>query len=168
ALKFKISDLRSYWKQISILATIALVICAVLFGSLLYGFQLLVGHHVPILVLLLLGAALGATDPIGIKGVLSSIRAPHHLIVKLEGESLFNDAMCIALFMTLLNVLQGEHFSLVATLEALLYEIVVAVGIGWAFGIGTLRLLRGKHEMESLILTTALLASGAYLVALFA
>ena len=32
-----------------------------------------------------------------------------------------------------------------------------------AFGIGTLRLLRGKHEMESLILTTALLASGAYL-----
>ena len=36
-----------------------------------------------------------------------------------------------------------------------------------AFGIGTLR-LRGKHEMESLILTTALLASGAYLVALFA
>ena len=77
-----------------------------------------------------------ATDPIGIKGVLSSIRAPHHLIVKLEGESLFNDAMCIALFMTLLNVLQGEHFSLVATLEALLYEIVVAVGIGWAFGVG--------------------------------
>lgn len=39
ALKFKISDLRSYWKQISILATIALVICAVLFGSLLYGFN---------------------------------------------------------------------------------------------------------------------------------
>ena len=118
------------------MATIALVLCAVLFGSLLYGFQLLVGYHVPILVLLLLGAALGATDPIGIKGVLSSIRAPHHLIVKLEGESLFNDAMCIALFMTLLNVLQGEHFSLVATLEALLYEIVVAVGIGWAFGVG--------------------------------
>ena len=27
ALKFKISDLKSYWKQISILATIALVLC---------------------------------------------------------------------------------------------------------------------------------------------
>ena len=88
--------------------------------------------------------------------MLSSIRAPHHLIVKLEGESLFNDAMCIALFMTLLNVLQGEHFHYI---KALLYEIVVAVGIGWAFGVGVLRLLRGKHEMESLILTTALLAS---------
>lgn len=168
ALKFKVSDLQVYWKPISILATIALLICAALFGGLIFGFQYLIGNPVPILVLLLLGSALGATDPIGIKGVLSSVRAPHHLMVKLEGESLFNDAMCIAVFMTLLNVLEGEHFSLLATLQTLLYEIIVAVAIGWAFGWAILRILRGKHEMESLILTTALLACGTYLVALFA
>ena len=168
ALKFKVSDLRVYWKPISILATIALILCAVFFGGMLFGFQYLIGSPVPILVLLLLGSALGATDPIGVKGVLSSVRAPHHLMVKLEGESLFNDAMCIAVFMTLLNVLEGEHFSLLATLQTLLYEIVVAVVIGWAFGWAILRILRGKHEMESLILTTALLACGSYLVALFA
>ncbi|ENX10056.1 cation:proton antiporter [Acinetobacter courvalinii] len=168
ALKFKISDLKNYWKPIGILATIALVLCAGFYAGLLYLFQWLVGYPVPIGVLLLLGAALGATDPIGVKGVLSSIRAPHHLMVKLEGESLFNDAMCIALFMTLLKVLQGEHFSLLATVETLLYEIFVAVIIGFGFGFAILRLLRGKHEMESLILTTALLASGSYLVALFA
>ena len=168
ALKFKVSDLKVHWKPIGILATIALVICAVLFGGLIFGFQYLIGNPVPFLVLLLLGSALGATDPIGIKGVLSSVRAPHHLMVKLEGESLFNDAMCIAVFMTLLNVLEGEHFSLLATLQTLLYEIVVAVIIGWIFGWAILRILRGKHEMESLILTTALLACGSYLVALFA
>ncbi|TNY03205.1 sodium:proton antiporter, partial [Escherichia coli] len=78
------------------------------------------GQHVDLLVLLLLGAALGATDPIGIKGVLSSARAPHHLMVKLEGESLFYDAMCIALFMTLLNVLQGETFPVMGVLQTLL------------------------------------------------
>ncbi|WP_343595267.1 sodium:proton antiporter [Acinetobacter sp.] len=168
ALKFKLSDLRNHWKPISILASISLVLCAVLFGGMLYGFQFLVGHPVPIIVLLLLGSALGATDPIGVKGVLSSVRAPHHLMVKLEGESLFNDAMCIAVFMTLLNVIQGKNFNLSGTLETLLYEIVVAVLIGWAFGQGILRILRGKHEPESLILTTALLACGSYLVALFA
>ncbi|MDO4222552.1 MAG: cation:proton antiporter [Acinetobacter sp.] len=168
ALKFKISDLRSHWKPITILASLALVLCAIFFGGLLYGFQALIGHSVPLVVLLLLGAALGATDPIGIKGVLSSVRAPHHLMIKLEGESLFNDAMCIALFMTLLNVLQGEHFSILGTIETLIYEIVVAVIIGWAFGLAVLRLLQGKHEMESLILTTALLACGSYLMALLA
>ncbi|MHA3053960.1 sodium:proton antiporter [Acinetobacter sp. ANC 4633] len=168
ALKFKLSDLRNHWKPISILASISLVLCAVFFGGMLFGFQALIGHPVPIAILLLLGSALGATDPIGIKGVLSSVRAPHHLIVKLEGESLFNDAMCIAVFMTLLNVIQGKNFTLIGTLETLLYEIAVAVLIGWAFGQGILRLLRGKHEPESLILTTALLACGSYLVALFA
>lgn len=168
ALKFKVSDLRSHWKPISILASIALVLCATFFGMALYGYQFLIGQHVDLLVLLLLGAALGATDPIGIKGVLSSVRAPHHLIVKLEGESLFNDAMCIALFMTLLNVLQGAHVTLYGILKTLLYEIVVAIIIGWGFGQAILRILRGKHEMESLILTTALLACGSYLVALFA
>ncbi|WOE33194.1 MULTISPECIES: cation:proton antiporter [unclassified Acinetobacter] len=168
ALKFKVSDLRNYWKPIGLLASIALVLCAVFFGIALYGFQFLLGQHVDLLVLLLLGAALGATDPIGIKGVLSSVRAPHHLIVKLEGESLFNDAMCIALFMTLLNVLKGQHITVLGVLETLLYEIVVAVIIGWGVGFAILRLLRGKHEMESLILTTALLACGSYLIALFA
>ena len=85
-------------EAISILATIALVLCAVLFGSLL---------RIPITCWIRTNSgaitfrcSFRATDPIGIKGVLSSIRAPHHLIVKLEGESLFNDAMCIALFMT--------------------------------------------------------------------
>ena len=168
ALKFKVSDLNNYWKPISILASIALVLCAVFFGLALYGYQFLIGGHVDLLVLLLLGAALGATDPIGIKGVLSSVKAPHHLMVKLEGESLFNDAMCIAVFMTLLNVLKGQNFTVLGVLETLLYEIVVAVIIGWAVGAAILRLLRGKHEMESLILTTALLACGSYLIALYA
>ena len=168
ALKFKISDLRTYFRPIAILASIALILCAIFFGLSLYGYQLATGHKVGLLVLLLLGAALGATDPIGIKGVLSSVRAPHHLMVKLEGASLFNDAVCIALFMTILAVINGGKFTVAGALVNLGYEIVVAVVIGWTFGWMVLRLLRGKHEMESIILSTALLATGSYLVALYA
>ncbi len=42
ALKFKVSDLRSYWKPISILASIALVLCAVFFGVVLLRLSV---HH---------------------------------------------------------------------------------------------------------------------------
>lgn len=168
ALKFRISDLRTYFKPIAILASIALILCALFFGVALYGFQMATGHTVGILVLLLLGSALGATDPIGIKGVLSSVKAPHHLMVKLEGESLFNDAVCIALFMTILAIVKGGHFTIIGSLTNLIYEIVVAVVIGMAFGWFVLGLLKGKHEMESLILSTAFLATGSYLVALYA
>lgn len=168
ALKFQISDLKNYWKPIGILASLALLLCAVFFGVMLFGYQTVTGHAVPLIVLLLLGSALGATDPIGIKGVLSSIKAPNHLMIKLEGESLFNDAMCIAVFMTILKVIQGGDFSLIGVIEHLAYEIIVAVIIGILAGKSALYLLKGKNEQESLILITALLAVGSYLVALYA
>lgn len=150
------------------MASLALALCAVFFASMMFGFHWVTGNAIPFVVLLLLGSALGATDPIGIKGVLSSVKAPNHLMIKLEGESLFNDAVCIALFMTILSVIKGGDFSVVKTIEVLLYEVIVAGIIGWFFGQMTLRLLTGKHEMESLILTTAFLASASYLVALYA
>lgn len=168
ALKFKSADLKLHWKPISILATLSLLTCALLFGIIMYGYQYMIGSTIPLLVLLLLGSALGATDPIGIKGVLSSIKAPKHLMVKLEGESLFNDAICIALFMTILGIIKGGDFSIIGVLESLLFEIIIAVIIGFTFGRIALTLLRGRHDMETLILITALLASASYLVALYA
>ncbi|WP_416381474.1 cation:proton antiporter [Moraxella sp. 7624LN] len=168
ALKFKVNDLKTYWRPIGILASLALLLCALVFGMLLFGYQFVTGHHVPLIILLLLGSALGATDPIGIKGVLSSIKAPEHLMIKLEGESLFNDAMCIAIFMTILKVIQGGAFNVLHVIEHLAFEIIVAVIIGLVFGKMALYLLKGKNEMESLILTTAVLAAGSYLVALYA
>lgn len=168
ALKFQVTDLKNHWKPIGILASLALLLCALSFGAMLFGYQLITGHSVPLIMLLLLGSALGATDPIGVKGVLSSIKAPRHLMVKLEGESLFNDAMCIAIFMTILKVIQGGEFHMVEVAEHLLLEIVIAVVIGVAFGKSALYLLKGKNERESLILITAVLAAGSYLVALYA
>lgn len=168
ALKFKVSDLQAHWKPITILATLSLMVCAVLFGCVMYGYQYVIGSPIPLLVLLLVGSALGATDPIGIKGVLSSVKAPKHLMVKLEGESLFNDAMCISLFMTILNIIKGGSLSIFGVLQTLVFEVAVAAVIGFAFGRLALSLLRGKHDMETLILITALLAAGSYLVALYA
>lgn len=168
ALKFKASDLRAHWKPIGILATVALVLCALFFGLMLYGYQWLIGSTVPLLVLLLVGSALGATDPIGVKGVLASVKAPHHLMVKLEGESLFNDAVCISVFMTLLGILKGGTFTALGVIEHLLFEVAIAIVIGIAFGRTALFMLKGKHDFETLILITAVLAAGSYLVALYA
>ena len=61
ALKFKISDLRTYFRPIAILASIALILCAIFFGLSLYGYQLATGHKVGLLVLLIfIGEALRA------------------------------------------------------------------------------------------------------------
>lgn len=168
ALKFRASDLKAHWKPISILATLSLVVCAFLFGTIIFGFQYMIGDPVPLIVLLLLGSALGATDPIGVKGVLASVKAPNHLMVKLEGESLFNDAMCIAIFMTIVGIIKGGDFSILSVLQKLAFEIVVACAIGYAVGRLALVVLKGAHDKATLILITALLAAGSYLIALYA
>lgn len=168
ALKFKVSDLQAHWKPISILATLSLVVCAFIFGGLIFGFQYLLGSPVPLIVLLLLGSALGATDPIGVKGVLSSVKAPNHLMVKLEGESLFNDAMCIAVFMTIFNIIKGGEFTFIGVLETLAFEVIVAAVIGYVCGMTGLKLLKiSSDDIKSLILVTTLLAAGSYLIALY-
>lgn len=167
AITYKISDLKQHWQAVSILATIALALCAFLFASILYQFHIVIGIEVPFLILLLLGSALGATDAIGIKGVLSSLKAPSHIYTKSFGESLFNDAMCIALFMTILGLIGGKTFSIGGIAYHLAYEIVVATAIGLGAGWICLRLLRGPHERESLILLIGLLACSSYLIALY-
>ena len=168
ALKFKSSDLKAHWKHISIIASLSLVTCAALFGCILFGYQYLIGSPIPLLVLLLLGSALSATDPIGIKGVLSSVKAPNHLMIKLEGESLFNDATSIVLFMTMLTIIKGGNITPFMVVESLVFEIGVAIIIGYSFGLIALNLLKGDHDMESLIMITALLATSTYLVSLYA
>lgn len=168
ALKFKVSDLKAHYKPIGLLATIALALCAFIFGGLMFGFQYLIDNPVPFIVLLLLGSALGATDPIGVKGVLSSVKAPHHLMVKLEGESLFNDAMCIAVFMTILHIIKGGDYTILGVLQTLVFEVVVAIIIGLVAGKIVLRMLKGRQDLESLVLITGFLAVGSYLIALYA
>lgn len=169
ALKFKVSDLKAHWKPISILASLSLLVCAFIFGCLMFGFQYMIGSPVPLIVLLLLGSALGATDPIGVKGVLASVKAPNHLMVKLEGESLFNDAMCIAIFMTIFNIVKGGDFTVLGVVQTLAFEVVAAAVIGYTFGFACLKLLRvSQDNIKELILITALAAAGSYLVALYA
>lgn len=168
SLKFKISDLKTHWKPISILATLSLVLCAGIFGGVMFGFQYLINSPIPLVVLFLLASALSATDPIGIKGVLSNVKAPNHLMVKLEGESLFNDAMCIALFMTLYNIVKGGDFTVISVIQSLLFEVTIAAIIGYVAGRFALVLLKGVEDLSLLIMITALLACGSYLIALYA
>ena len=85
ALKFKVSDLRNHWRPIGILASLALVFVQF---SLVLRCTVISSDWQPCRYIspAITRCCARATDPIGIKGVLSSVRAPHHLIVKLEGE----------------------------------------------------------------------------------
>lgn len=72
-----------------------------------------IGHSsgFPIYTALVAGALLAATDPIAVVNHLKRIKAPEDMIVLVEGESLFNDAVAVVLFTTLLTFALSQQNS---------------------------------------------------------
>ncbi len=95
---------------ILILSVIGLLISTVVIGAGLYYILMLLGFAVPFMVTLIFGALISATDPVAVLALFKEYGAPRRLSLIFEGESLFNDATAVALFLVLLEVARfGYH-----------------------------------------------------------
>lgn len=97
-------------KIVLVLSVLSLVLSTVVIGVLLYAVLALLGVGVPLAITLLFGALISATDPVAVLALFKEYGAPRRLSLIFEGESLFNDATSVALFLVLLEVvLFGYH-----------------------------------------------------------
>ncbi len=98
AWHIKPSILKSWLTPVLLLATLGVLISMFVTAVLVYlGIDHPVGF--PWIAALLTGAILAATDPIAVIAQLRSSKAPEDLTTLFEGESLFNDASAVVLFM---------------------------------------------------------------------
>jgi CPA1 family monovalent cation:H+ antiporter len=97
-----------------LLAVVAVLVCMAAVGVSLWA---VTGQAmgVPLLACLLLGAIVATTDTAAVLGIFRDIGAPARLTTIVEGESLFNDAAAIALFVVLLGVITTNADPSVAT-----------------------------------------------------
>ena len=128
-----------------------------------------VGHDqgFPIYTALVAGALLVATDPMAVVSHLKRINAPTEVTTIIEGESLFNDAIAVVLFTTLLSIAmaaqsQSEVDSSIETVQIILNFLMVFFG-GLMFGflVGCLGAIFSRI-IETRILENVLLVSVAY------
>lgn len=100
-------DIKSLFKNLT--AILLLAIPLMLFATLLTAGLLYWGIGYPayytFIMALLTGAILSATDPAAVLNLLKQVGAPEQLVILLEGESLFNDALAILLFGILSSLL---------------------------------------------------------------
>ena len=82
-----------------------LAIIATLITSAVIGLALWPLAGVPLVVCLLLGAAVATTDPAAVIAIFRDVGAPGRLTRLVEGEALLNDAAAIALFAVLLGMI---------------------------------------------------------------
>jgi CPA1 family monovalent cation:H+ antiporter len=105
AYNINIRNIKENKFTISILAIVGLLISTLFIGFVgQWAFQLL-GFHIPLLVILLFGAIISATDPVAVLALFKEYGAPHRLTLIFEGESLFNDGTAFAMFLVLLDIM---------------------------------------------------------------
>lgn len=153
--------IRRQWIAIATLAGPGVLITAAIVAGALSVVR------VPIGPALLAGAILSATDPIAVVAVFRRLRVPVTLATIVECESLFNDAVAVALYRVVLAVLAlgatGGTIALVVVGVAVGAAGGVALGIGLAFVVA--RLMRGHHGAAIQIAATILCAYGVYFAA---
>jgi CPA1 family monovalent cation:H+ antiporter len=148
-------------KIILILAIVGLLVSTLLIGGALYFILAFLGLPVPFIVTLLFGALISATDPVAVLALFKEYGAPRRLSLIFEGESLFNDATSVALFLVLLQIAQFGYHGADTVIEGLITFTSMMIG-GVLFGIlvgGIFTKLVGlarENEIASITLTIVL------------
>ncbi|KAF3976849.1 MAG: sodium:proton antiporter [Methylococcales symbiont of Iophon sp. n. MRB-2018] len=134
AYNIKVRNIKDNKIAISLLAIVGLLISTVFIGYVGYwGFQWL-GFQIPLLVTLLFGAIISATDPVAVLALFKEIGAPRRLTLIFEGESLFNDGTAFAIFIVLLDVIVHGFHGYSTVLQGFITFSTMIVG-GTLFGL---------------------------------
>ncbi len=100
-------DARALLKNL--IAIIILAIPGMLISALLVGLGLNWSMNINLIVALIFGALISATDPVAVVAIFKELGVSKRLMILVEGESLFNDATAIVLFNIMLSfVVAGE------------------------------------------------------------
>src|SRR5262249_18308078 len=126
----RLDVLRQVWITIVVIATIGVVITAVVTG--IAAWYVL---GMPWIVALLLGATLASTDPAALVPIFRQVRIRDRVAQTVMSESAFNDAMGAIVTFGVLAVAMGTgEFSLARALLDLLKQSVVGIVAGIALG----------------------------------
>jgi len=96
SLELKVEDLKEHGLSLFMLAVVAValsVVVALLIGDFLFG-----QYHLSVAAIIVLFAMVLATDPVSVVSIFSNFELPHKLKILCEGESLFNDATALIVF----------------------------------------------------------------------
>jgi Na+:H+ antiporter len=160
SVKIQFRHLRENFIPILLLANVGVLVATIITG---YVIHWEVG--LPILIGLLFGSIISATDPISVLSVFKSMAVSKRLSIVVEGESLFNDGTAAVLFAILLAGIQTGNLSVRTGIESFLVVVLGGAAVGLAFGYVISKITQRIDEPRIEITLTTILAYSSYLVA---
>lgn len=151
----KFLDFKKHARAISLLAIGATLLGALFYGILFLGIGKLMGLSLSLPVCLMFGSITAPTDPIAATSILKKFHLPPNISFIIEGESLLNDGVGVALFVCFSGLVSaqknGGFLSVMAT------ELFGAIVVGTLVTLVCFPIFQ-KTEDESRQIFTSLLA----------
>jgi len=161
SMELKLSDLREHGLSLFYLAVIAValsVVSAIVTADLIFG-----EYNLSVAAVIVLFSMVLATDPVSVVSVFSRFELPHRLKILCEGESLFNDATALIVFVFIgLYAMGGGEVTTgyVATIS--LTVIAGSCFVGLVVGYAALLLLKTTRNRTAEMMVLILTGYGAF------
>ncbi len=123
ANNLQVRQLQNNLMAVLTLAVPGLVLSTGIIGGIFYLFT-----DFELIICLLLGAILSATDPVAVISIFKQLGVPERLTVLVEGESLFNDATSLVLATLLLGIALSGEFNTGSVISGLGNFVMVFFG----------------------------------------
>ncbi len=160
--RLKLKQFKDNIRSLSVLAFLCTFLGAVIYGLLFWGISLLLSLPLSLPVCLMFGSITAPTDPIAATSILKKFGLPKLTGFLMEGESLLNDGVGVALFVVFSGIVASESGG--GFFAVMIREIVGAVIIGvgvMMLGFQVIRLTEDKHRR---ILASLFSVSCAYVL----
>jgi len=161
ALQLKLEDLKKNAISLFYLAVLSVAI-SIVFGifaanTFFAEYALSTGAVIALFAMVL------ATDPVSVVSVFSSFNVPHRLAILAEGESLFNDATALIIFMFIaIPMMNGVEIGAMDIVVVSLKVISISVIIGLVVGFLGVFLMKLTSDPMSELVLILLTAYGAF------
>ncbi len=161
SLELKLDDLRAHGLSLFYLAVVAValsVVLAIFVADALFG-----QYHLSIAAIVVLFAMVLATDPVSVVSIFSNFELPHRLKMLAEGESLFNDATALIVFVFIgLYALGGGDITAAYVARTSLVVVLGSAAVGLVVGLAGLALMKTTENRIAELLLVVTTGYGAF------
>jgi CPA1 family monovalent cation:H+ antiporter len=164
SLELSVADLKEHALSLFFLAVVAValsVIAAIFLGDWLFG-----QYHLSVAAIIVLFSMVLATDPVSVISIFSRFELPHRLKILAEGESLFNDATALIVFVFIgLYALEGGNITAGYVGEISMIVVLGSAVMGTSIGYIGLVALKTTENRVAEMMVLVLTGYGAFTLA---